>query len=96
MAIDFELSEGSRISQQHYHAIAEAQMRPVSRKYDLAEHTLPKEWVDYWWQEGRKGPQDKAAFHNDGFVTICRRRSSAGATRGSTCACRPPRSAAPP
>ena len=40
MAIDFQLSEGSRISQQHYHDIAEAQMRPISRKYDLAEHTL--------------------------------------------------------
>jgi hypothetical protein len=51
MAIDFELSEGSRISQQHYHGIAEAQMRPLSRKYDLAEHALPTEWVDYWWQE---------------------------------------------
>jgi acyl-CoA dehydrogenase len=71
MAIDFELSEGSQISQKHYHDIAVEQMRPVSRKYDLAEHHLPTEWVDYWWQEGRKGPQEKAAFKNDGFVTVC-------------------------
>ena len=71
MPIDFELSEGSKISQEHYHGIAESQMRPISRKYDLAEHTLPTEWVDYWWGEGRKGPQDKGVFNNDGFVTVC-------------------------
>jgi len=71
MPIDFELSPGSQISQKHYHDVAEAQMRPISRKYDLAEHHLPSEWVDYWWAEGRKGPQDKAVFDNDGFVTVC-------------------------
>jgi acyl-CoA dehydrogenase len=71
MAIDFELSEGSQISQKHYHDIAVAQMRPVSRKYDLAEHHLPTEWVDYWWQTGRKGPQDKSVVKNDGFITVC-------------------------
>ena len=71
MPIDFELSEGSKISQKHYHDIALAQMRPISRKYDLAEHQLPTEWVDFWWNEGRKGPQDKGAFNNDGFVTVC-------------------------
>ncbi|MGY8736836.1 MAG: hypothetical protein ACKVIW_04890, partial [bacterium] len=71
MPIDFELSEGSLISQKHYHDIAEKQMRPYSRKYDIEEHTLPTEWVDYWWNEGRKGPQDPAVNNNDGFVTIC-------------------------
>ena len=71
MAIDFELSEGSKISQKHYHDIAVEQMRPVSRKYDLAEHQLPTEWVDYWWREGRKGLQHPDAGKNDGFVTIC-------------------------
>jgi acyl-CoA dehydrogenase len=70
MAIDFELSEGSKHAQQHYHAVAEAQMRPISRRYDLEEHTLPTEWVDYWWNEGRQGPKDKPAT-GDGFVTIC-------------------------
>jgi len=71
MPIDFELSEGSLISQKHYHDIAVQQMRPVSRKYDLAEHHLPTEWVDYWWKEGRKGPRNKATSSNDGFVTVC-------------------------
>jgi acyl-CoA dehydrogenase len=71
MAIDFELSKGSTISQRHYHTIAEDQMRPVSRKYDLAEHHLPTEWVDYWWSEGRQGPKDKGINDNDGFITVC-------------------------
>ena len=53
MAIDFELSDGSKLAQNHYHAVALEQMRPISRKYDLAEHQLPTEWVDYWWNEGR-------------------------------------------
>ncbi|MCB9724354.1 MAG: acyl-CoA dehydrogenase family protein [Spirochaetaceae bacterium] len=69
MPIDFELSEGSLLAKEHFHRIAEEQMRPVSRKYDLAEHHLPTEWVDYWWQIGRKGPKKKAP--GDGFVTIC-------------------------
>jgi hypothetical protein len=56
MPISFELAEGSKLAQAHYHAIALEKMRPVSRKYDLAEHTLPTEWVDYWWNEGRFGP----------------------------------------
>jgi len=71
MPIDFELSEGSKISLDHYSKIAQEQMRPLSRKYDLEEHTLPTEWVDFWWKEGRKGPQTKEAFNNDGFVTVC-------------------------
>jgi acyl-CoA dehydrogenase len=71
MPIDFELSPGSKVSLEHYSAIAKEQMRPISRKYDLAEHTLPTEWVDFWWREGRKGPQSKEAFSNDGFVTVC-------------------------
>ena len=62
MAIDFELSEGSKLSQKHYRGVAVEQMRPISRKYDLAEHQLPTEWVDYWWQEGRAGPKDKSVF----------------------------------
>ena len=71
MAIDFELSEGSKIAQAHYHAIAVEQMRPISRKYDDLEHQLPVEWVDWWWKEGRKGPQDeRTKKKNDGFVTV--------------------------
>jgi acyl-CoA dehydrogenase len=71
MAIDFTLSDGSRIAQSHFHNVAEEQMRPISRKYDLAEHHLPTEWVDFWWNEGRKGPKDTSALTTDGFVTIC-------------------------
>ena len=71
MAIDFELSEGSKLAQSHYHAVAKAQMRPISRRYDLAEHTLPSEWVDYWWQQGRRGPTKKTGLANDGFITVC-------------------------
>lgn len=70
MPIDFELSEGSKLAQAHYHTVAMEKMRPVSRKYDLAEHTLPIEWVDYWWNEGRFAFEDKNA-PTDGFVTIC-------------------------
>ncbi|MFK7898111.1 MAG: acyl-CoA dehydrogenase family protein [Myxococcota bacterium] len=69
MPIDFELSEGSKIAQDHYHQVAHDQMRPISRKYDLAEHHLPTEWVDFWWKEGRKGPKNRA--EGDGFITIC-------------------------
>jgi acyl-CoA dehydrogenase len=71
MAIDFELSEGSELAQAHYHKVALEQMRPISRKYDLAEHHLPTEWVDYWWKEGRSGPKDKSDLMTDGFITIC-------------------------
>ncbi len=71
MPIDFELSEGSKLSQRHYHAIAKAQMRPISRRYDLQEHQLPTEWVDYWWNEGRHGPKNRSPLANDGFVTVC-------------------------
>ncbi len=71
MAIDFELSDGSKLAQKHYHAVAQEQMRPISRKYDLAEHQLPTEWVDYWWNEGRSGPKEKSEKPTDGFITIC-------------------------
>jgi acyl-CoA dehydrogenase len=71
MPIDFELSDGSQIAQAHFHQVALEQMRPISRRYDLEEHTLPSEWVDYWWREGRRGPKDRTATTTDGFVTIC-------------------------
>ncbi len=71
MPISFELSEGSQVAQSHYRQVALDQMRPISRRYDLAEHQLPREWVDYWWNEGRWGPKGKTAAANDGFVTIC-------------------------
>lgn len=71
MTISFDLSEGSLRAQSHYRQVALDQMRPISRRYDLAEHALPREWVDYWWREGRFGAKGGAALANDGFVTIC-------------------------
>ena len=71
MAIDFELTAASKLAQSHYHSVALEQMRPISRKYDLAEHQLPTEWVDYWWNEGRSGPRNKSGKPSDGFITIC-------------------------
>lgn len=71
MAIDFELSEGSKIAQDHFHTVALEQMRPISQKYDIGEHQLPTEWVNYWWNEGRAGPKKKSTKPTDGFVTIC-------------------------
>ena len=71
MAIDFELSEGSKLAQAHYHDIALKQMRPISRKYDLQEHALPVEWVDYWWKEGRFAGKARSDKLTEGFVTIC-------------------------
>ncbi|MFO0687954.1 MAG: acyl-CoA dehydrogenase family protein [Myxococcota bacterium] len=71
MTISFALSEGSLRAQDHYRQVALEHMRPISRQYDLAEHVLPREWVDYWWREGRFGAKGGAALANDGFVTIC-------------------------
>jgi acyl-CoA dehydrogenase len=71
MPISFELTENSRISKAHYNEVALQHMRPISRKYDEEEHTLPIEWVDYWWKTGRKGAPTDPAQPGDGFVTVC-------------------------
>ena len=71
MPISFEPTDGSLVAQAHYRTVALEQMRPISRRYDDAEHTLPREWVDYWWKEGRWGPKGKPAASNDGFITVC-------------------------
>ena len=47
------------------------QMRPISRRYDEDEHALPTEWVDYYWNEGRKGAPGNPAGATDGFVQVC-------------------------
>ena len=54
MPIDFELSENARAAREHFHQIATERMRPISRKYDEHEHELPGEWVDWYWNVGRK------------------------------------------
>ncbi len=46
-------------------------MRTVSRRYDDDERALPTEWVDYYWNEGRKGAPGNIAGPTDGFVQVC-------------------------
>jgi acyl-CoA dehydrogenase len=71
MAISFELTENSIKAREHYNAIARDHMRPVSREADRQEHELPQKWVDYWWNEGRKGAPGDPSTPGDGFVTVC-------------------------
>ena len=71
MPISFELTESTTLAREHYHRMAAEQMRPVSRKYDVAEHTLPSEWVDYYWKHGRTGVGGDWSGPNDGFVRVC-------------------------
>ena len=71
MAIAFDLTENSLRSQAHYRKMASEQMRTISRKYDEQEHALPTEWVNYFWKEGRKGPEVDWSDPGDGFVQVC-------------------------
>jgi acyl-CoA dehydrogenase len=71
MAIAFDLTENSLRSQAHYRKMGIEQMRPVSRQYDEQEHALPTEWVDYFWREGRKGPEVDWSGPDDGMVQVC-------------------------
>lgn len=71
MPISFELTENSKLSKAHYNEIAHEQMRPISRKYDELEHELPVEWVDFWWNEGRKGAPGDPNEPGDGMVMVC-------------------------
>ncbi len=71
MAIDFELTANAKTAQAHYHAVAVEQMRPISRKYDDEEHALPREWVDFYWREGRRGPKLDRNQPQDGMVQVC-------------------------
>ena len=91
MPISFELSEGSLLAQSHYRQVALDQMRPISRKYDLAEHELPREWVDYWWKEGRWGAKGKPAAtnrsSNRAFCEPVANVSPRKLTSSGSCAC---------
>ena len=71
MAISFDLTENTQNAKGYYNQIARDRMRPISREYDEREHELPKEWVDYWWEEGRFGSPGKIDGPNDGFVQVC-------------------------
>jgi acyl-CoA dehydrogenase len=72
MPISFDLTPNSEVSRAHYHEMAVQHMRPISRKYDDQEHTLPREWVDYYWEHGRGGPpKTDLSGPGDGFVQVC-------------------------
>ncbi len=70
MPISFEMTETTKLAQEHFRAMARDHLRPISRKYDLQEHDLPEEWVDWYWKEGRKGGPTKAGA-SDGFIQVC-------------------------
>jgi acyl-CoA dehydrogenase len=70
MAISFDLTESTRLAQAHFHGIAADHMRPISRKYDVQEHDLPREWVDWYWANGRSGGPSTDG-PSDGFVQVC-------------------------
>ncbi len=70
MPISFELTEAARVAREHFHRMAAEQMRPISRQYDDHEHDLPREWVDWYWQVGRKGGP-LVAGPGDGMVQVC-------------------------
>jgi acyl-CoA dehydrogenase len=68
--ISFELTAAARAARDHFHAMARDHMRPISRKYDEHEHELPREWVDWYWREGRRsGPLVPGP--GDGMVQVC-------------------------
>ncbi|MAE95631.1 MAG: acyl-CoA dehydrogenase [Deltaproteobacteria bacterium] len=70
MPISFEMSETTRLARDHFRAMAVEHLRPISRKYDLQEHDLPTEWVDWYWKQGRKSIPGKAG-ESDGFIQVC-------------------------
>jgi acyl-CoA dehydrogenase len=69
MPISFEPTENTLAARDFYRTMAREQMRPISRRYDEDEHTLPQEWVDYYWKHGRPGPAWSGT--SDGFIRIC-------------------------
>jgi acyl-CoA dehydrogenase len=70
MPISFEPTENTKLARDHYHRVAVERMRPISRKYDVQEHELPTEWVEWFWKEGRKGV-GRLDGPADGFVQVC-------------------------
>ncbi len=73
MAISFEATRSTHDAAAYYNEVAREQMRPISRKYDEAEHTLPREWVDWYWESGRKRPPSTAQLgeETDGMIQVC-------------------------
>jgi acyl-CoA dehydrogenase len=71
MPIAFDLTENTLRAKAYYHTMAADHMRPIARKYDDLEHESPSEWIDYYWNEGRKGPKGEWSGPGDGFVQVC-------------------------
>jgi acyl-CoA dehydrogenase len=72
MPISFDPAPNTRIARDYYHRMALEQMRPISRKYDDEEHAFPREWVEWFWREGRKGPPDLDwKGPQDGMIRVC-------------------------
>ena len=71
MAISFQLTENTCRARDFFAKMAREQMRPISRAADEQEHELPTEWIDYFWQHGRKGPDADLSAPGDGFVQVC-------------------------
>jgi acyl-CoA dehydrogenase len=70
MPISFDKAENTRLAEAHFHRVALEQMRPISRKYDDAEHETPTEWIEWFWREGRRGV-GRPDGEGDGFVQVC-------------------------
>ena len=72
MPISFDPTPNTRKARDYFHRAAVEQMRPISRHYDDLEHAFPQEWVDWWWREGRRGPQDLDwTGPHDGMIRVC-------------------------
>jgi acyl-CoA dehydrogenase len=70
--ISFDPAPNTRIAREHYHRVALERMRPISRKYDELEHAAPEEWIDWFWREGRQGPQGLDwSGPQDGMIRVC-------------------------
>jgi acyl-CoA dehydrogenase len=72
MPICFEPTRNAVLTRDYYHALAEAQMRPIARKYDEREHETPTEWIDYVWSHRGAVPEGvDLKAPGDGFVQVC-------------------------
>ncbi len=71
MPISFSPTQNTLRAKEHYQRMAREQMRPIARKYDELEHEAPTEWIEYFWKEGRGGPQGEWSGPGDGFVQVC-------------------------
>jgi acyl-CoA dehydrogenase len=72
MPISFDPAPNTLIARDYYHRVALEQMRPLSRKYDDEEHAIPQAWIDWFWREGRKGPQGLDwKGPQDGMIRVC-------------------------